>query len=641
MNDGKEYSRYRTLPFPINILFFICALASIYLAIEHFFSISLFKHTFAEMEYYYLLISLLLPFVFLFFPATKASASKIPWYDYIVFAISFLPGLYFAFNHKLINLGYWTIKPPLLGYIFAIVLLLLTLESARRVGGTIFLAVCIFLSTLPLYASYLPKFIRGPQLDFQALVALVTFDTEGLMGIPMQVIGGVLIGFLIFAGILIGTGAGDFFLNMAMALGGHTRGGIAKVAVIGSAFFGSLSGCIVSNIVGTGSITIPGMKKAGFPNHYAAAVEACASTGGVLMPPVMGAVAFIAASMIQVPYATVMVAAIIPSLLFYFGLLVHVDIYSARNGLKGMHKKDLPKIRDVFKKGWYFLFVLAFLVWGLLYMRWETSTPFYAAALLILIVVATFKNSGFNLGMLVATIKRIGELLVETMGIILPLGIVCGGILITGIAPAFSAGILTMSRGIPFLALILGFIACYALGMAGLTTAAYIFLALSLAPALVSAGFQVLGVHLFIIYCAMLAAITPPVAAGAFIAANLAGANPMKTAVTSMKLGVAIYFIPFIFVYEPALILQGSIVDIVFHVSTALAGIFLIAASLDGYIPIKHIGSLKLFERILIGSIGMLLVAPSTICFYLGFVFLIIFSVYLFLKTKQKLVDVL
>ncbi|MCK9274259.1 MAG: TRAP transporter fused permease subunit [Syntrophales bacterium] len=632
-----DIAAQRKLPFPLQIVFYIFTLLSVLIAVDFFFSLGLLGFYFTEYQYYYILIALLMPFVYLLLPASKTAQSYIPWYDYFAAATIFSIAFYFSTQYEPIQWGYWTMNPPLLSLILGTVLIVLTMESARRTGGTAFLIVCIVLSIVPLISHQLPGVLNAPRFEFKILVGHVAFDSEGFLGLPMKVIGGTLFGFLIFAGILIRTGAGAFFLDMANILGGRSRGGPAKVAVIGSAFFGSLSGSSMANIAGTGSVTIPAMKRYGYPNYYAGAVEACASTGGVLMPPVMGAVVFVMVTMTQIPYATILVAALIPSILFYLGLLIQIDGFAAKNGLKGVTREQLPRFWPVFKNGWHFIFVLIFLVWGLLVMRWEVLTPFYASALLFLIIVIMFKKTGFNLGALLSILEGIGGLLVYTIGIILPLAPVVAALLITGLAPSFTAGILNLSGGIPFITLLLGFIACYILGMTGLLVSAYLFLAMGLAPALEATGFNVLGVHLFIIYYAMLSIITPPVAAGAFLAANIANAKPMQTAVQAMRLGVVIYVIPFFFVYEPALILQeGTVWQISFHIATAVLGVLLIASSLEGYLI--GIGKLKVFSRILIGIIGFLIAMPSTAGVLLSFV-LAIPIVTLWVIDKRKIRD--
>ncbi len=636
--DEMSDTRHRKLPLPLQLVFYVFIILSVLVAVSYFFGLKMFGFYFAEYQYYFILIALLMPFVFLLLPAQKTKVQKIPWYDYLVALTIFVINIYFSFYYYTIQQGLWTMDPPILALIFAVLLILFSMESARRAGGNVFMAVCIVLSAIPLLSDKLPGIISSPSFDWNMLVGHIAFDSEGFMGLPMKVIGGTLFGFLIFAGLLVRTGAGDFFLKLATSLGGHARGGVAKVAVIGSAFFGSLSGSVFANIVGTGSITIPGMKKSGFPDYYAGAVEACASTGGVLMPPVMGAVAFVMASMTQIPYSKILVAALIPSVLFYFSLIVQVDCFAARKGIKGIPKDQLPKASSVLKDGWQFLFVLIFLVWGLLVLRLEALTPFYASAFLLIITAVMYKKTGFNFRKLISVVEGVGNLLVDTMAIILPLAPVVAGLLITGIAPAFTAGILRLSGGTPFIALLLGLIACYIMGMAGLLVSAYIFLALGLAPALIGCGFNVLAVHLFIIYYAMLSSITPPVAAGAFLASNIAEAQPMKTALQSMKLGIALYFIPFFFVYEPALVMQGEFLNIAISIGTALIGVFLIASGVEGYI--YKVGVLEnIIERIVIVIIGLLFAIPSYKISFIGLILALLYIVYKTVVRRKVLVD--
>ncbi len=505
-------------------------------------------------------------------------------------------------------MGCGQFPPPPLSFTAALILNVLVLESARRVGGPIFAIVCFVLTLYPLFSPYMPGIFRGPVFGFTPLIGHLTFDTQGLLGIPMKVIGGILIGFLIFAGILIRTGAGAFFLNLALAVAGRSRGGPAKVAVIASGFFGSLSGSIFANIVGTGSVTIPAMKKSGYSPHYAGAIEACASTGGVLMPPVMGAVAFVMATITSIPYASIMIAAFVPSCLYYWGLLLQVDAHAASKGLEGLPKEQLPRLWPTLKQGWHFLFVLIFLVWGLVYMRWEQLTPFYASALLILLSMIR-KENRINRERLVSLFDGVGELLVESLGIILPLGLIICGLVVTGIAPAITSGVVALSGGIPWVALLFGVIVCYVLGLVGMLTPAYIFLAMSLAPVLVRVGFNVMAVHLFIIYYAMLSAITPPVAVGAFLAAGIARADPMKTAWQAMRLGVVIYFVPFFFVFEPSLVLEGPPLASLYCFTLCLAGIVLIAGGIEGYL--LKVGLLSKWARSLLVIAGLLIAFPE------------------------------
>lgn len=601
-------ARYRELARPLRFIFYLFSGLSVLLAVDYLFSLGIGGFFPSEWQYYFLLIGLILPWVFLFLPFRKGRVGKIPWYDFTAALLVCGISIYFSLHALEMQFGLWSMYPSLLNLTLAIILNILVLESARRTGGPIFFVVCLVFATYPLIAPHMPGVLMGAIFEFPTLIGHLTFDCEGLLGIPMKVVGGILIGFLVFAGLLIRTGAGDFFLNLAMAVAGHTRGGAAKVAVIGSAFFGSLSGSIFSNIVGTGSITIPAMKQTGYPAHYAGAVEACSSTGGVLMPPVMGAAAFVMATFTDIPYATICVAAFIPSCLYYLGLLLQVDAYAARTGLKGLPREQLPKFWPTLKQGWHFVFVLIFLVWGLVYMRWAALTPFYASALLILLAMIR-KDTRINKERLISLFEGVGKLLTESLGIILPLGLIVCGLVITGVAPAFTSGIIALSGGIPWVALLFGAVACYILGLVGMLTPAYIFLAMSLAPVLVMVGFNVLAVHLFIIYYAMLSAITPPVAAGAFLASNIAGAPPMKTAFQAMRLGVVIYFVPFFFVFEPAFVLQGTLIDSLFYIPTCALGIVFLTGGIEGYL--LGVGRASNLVRPLLIIAGCLIAFPD------------------------------
>jgi len=484
----------------------------------------------------------------------------------------------------------------------------LVLEAGRRIGGNIYLFVCLLLAVYPMFADLMPEILYGQSFSFPVTLASSMFGESGFLGLPMKVIGDILIGFLVFAAVLISTGGGKFFLNLALSIVGGFRGGPAKVAVVASGFFGSMSGSIFSNIVATGSITIPAMKKLGYPPHYAGAIEACASTGGVLMPPVMGAVAFVMAELLDVPYADIIIVAAIPAILYYLGLLMQVDAYAAKTGLRGLAKEEIPSFKKTFKEGWHFIVAFLFLIWGLLYMRWEVLTPFYATGVLIILAMLK-KESRFNLSGLVNIIEAAGRLIVEALAIILPIGFVVNGFIITGLAPSFIANIVSLGGESPYPILLLGVVICYILGMMGMAISTYIFLAITLAPALVILGFDVLAVHLFIIYYTMLSAITPPVAVGAFLASSIAGASPMKTAWQAVRLGVVIYFIPFFFVFNSSLVLQGSPQEALYLFILCVIGIVFIAAGCEGYL--LKFGIVRMWARPLLVIAGLLIGFPN------------------------------
>ncbi|WP_257884475.1 TRAP transporter fused permease subunit [Sulfitobacter sp. CW3] len=530
-----------------------------------------------EGQYYWFFIGIFLAAAFIALPAIKGQRS-VPIYDVIAAIIGFGICMWFSTHAWDIVQAGWTNYPA------GVVLWLLMLELARRAGGIPFLLVVFLLGLYPLVADFFPGLLMGIPYTFERMIEAHVFRTEGLMGITTKIVAEIVLGFLVFAGVLIATGAGQFFIDLANAGFGKYRGGPAKVSIVASAFFGSLSGSIFSNIAGTGSITIPTMKKVGYPPHYAAAIEACASTGGVVMPPVMGAIAFVMAITIGVDYATIMVAAILPSLLFYFGLLLQVDAYAARKGLVGMTQDKLPSAREVMKRGWPFLSVMVFLVWGLLYMRWEYYAPWYASAMMIALSFLQ-RDTMMTPTRLFATLRQVGVLVTQTAAIILPIAFVVSALTITGVTGSMTSGLVALGGDNVYLIIALGVLACFIMGMAGLAIVAYIFLAVTLAPAIVEiGGLNIVAVHFFIVYYAMLSVITPPVGAAAFLAATIAGAKPMQTSFTAMRLGVVIYFVPLFFLFQPALVLQGDLTPLVYVLPSIIIGIMLLSGGLEGYL---------------------------------------------------------
>jgi TRAP transporter 4TM/12TM fusion protein len=510
----------------------------------------------------------------------------------------------------------------------------LVLEAARRTGGLPYFLVCVLIGLYPIVADKMPGVLYGKGFSLSNLVGSYAFTPwYGVAGLPSKVMVDILLGFLIFAGALIATGAGKFFLDFAFAIFGQHRGGPAKVAVVGSAFFGSLSGSAIANVVGTGSVTIPAMKRIGFTPVYAAAIEACASTGGILMPPVMGAVAFVMAELLSIPYVTIVAAAAIPAILYFACLLVQVDAYAARTGMKGFPREQVPSLGQVLKEGWHFMFALLFLIWGLLYMRWEAMTPYYTTVLLVVLCMFR-KQTRLNLRRFINVIEEVGRLVTETGGLLFPIAFVIGGFAFPGTAFSFTSGLISLAGGNGFLILLFGAAACYILGTMGMITPAYIFLAVTMAPAPIKMGFNVLASHLFIIYYAMLACITPPVAVAAFVAAGIAGAPAMRTALRSMRLGFVIYFIPFFFVYNPALVLQGPLLEILHATLSCALGLVLIAAGIEGYL--LGVGKPTGWTRPLLIIAGFLLGYPEGKTDILGVILGIIIIVILLVGKKSQ-----
>jgi len=606
--EVAEITRYESLPASLKVLFIVLSSVGVGLAVFRIFHFSIMGHTLLDYGYYYLLIAIYLSCAFLILPARKKDR-RVPWFDLVAIILVFGIAFYFFLNSWEIMIRGW-VPPSLSNFLLACILSLAVLEGARRMGGKIYLTIAILIGLYPLFADYMPGVLWGRSFSIIETVGLHVFGSEGLVGLPSRVMGDLIIGFLIFAGVLIASGAGDFFMKLATAVLGRFRGGPAKVAVVASGFFGSLSGSALSNVASTGSFTIPTMKRLGYPSHYAGAIEACASTGGVLMPPVMGAVAFIMCVVLGVEYAVIMVAAAVPAILYYWGLLLQVDLYAARAGLSRLPQEEIPSIRQTLREGWPFLFVLAFLVWGLAYMRWEAQAPFYASALMILLSFIR-KETRLTPKRIVETITMIGKLVAQTMAIVFPIGFIIVGLTSTGVSAALTAAVVSLGGENIFIILVMGAIACYILGMIGLLAPAYIFLAVTLAPSvIVAGGLNELSVHLFIMYYAMLSLITPPVALAAFFAATIAGANAMRTAFHAMRLGIVLYFIPFFFVFNPALVLQdASLLETLWLFIQCLLGIALIAAGLEGYL--WKVGKVGWLARLLLCLAGFLIAFPD------------------------------
>jgi TRAP transporter 4TM/12TM fusion protein len=440
-------------------------------------------------------------------------------------------------------------------------------------------------------------------------VGQFAYGRIGMLGMPVQVTGEILVGYLVFAAVLLTTGAGQFFIDLSMALLGRFRGGPAKVAVLTSGLFGMMSGSPTSCVVTIGTMTVPAMVKAGYPKHYAAAVSAVAANGTMIMPPVMGSIAFLMVVLTNIPYAEICLMAILPAILYYVGLVVQADGFAAKVGLKGLPAAELPRIGQTLKDGWPFLLVMIFLGVCLLYFRWSVEGPLYAAGLGILLSYLNPKHR--------MTPARFKQALVNTaetvtflIGILMPCGLLMIGLDITGSLTAITAQIIDVARSNVLLVLVLAAAICYLLGFIGINLVPYIVLAVTALPGIVKAtGMDLGGLHLFIIFWLITGGITPPVAVVAFVAAAVAGAPPMKTGWTATRLAVVVYFIPFIFVYNKALLFQGPLLMVLLYFLLALAGVWVMCSGLEGYLA--GIGKLPMWSRPILAVSGLFFAFPD------------------------------
>lgn len=597
-------SKYRAPGTFWNMILLSFTVAGLVLAIIQIFLIK----PILENAYFYWLLALFLSPVFIFFPARKGrSTGQVPIYDVVFFFATVGFSSYLAYHAWEITHEGWAFMAPFHINVLSVILCLLVLESVRRAGGgTLFVFTSVF-ATYPIYASVMPGILEGNSLPFWNVAQYHVLSTESIIGIPIQVVATLIIGFMIFGEALTASGGGRFFLDFAFALLGNRQGGPAKVSIISSGLFGTLSGSVISNIITTGSATIPTMKRSGYPGYYAAAVEACASTGGCIMPPVMGAVAFVMASFLGVPYVEVAKAAAIPAVLYYLGLYFQVDLFARKVNLAGIPKSELPRLLPVLKNGVLYPIALAVLIY-FLFLRKEAQSPFYASLALLGIAMLR-KSTRLYWADYIQFIKNVGLVLSELVAILAACGFIIGAFSVTGVGASFSREIVQLAGDNAALMLVFGALASFILGMGMTVTACYIFLAIILVPALAKVGsFNIMAIHLFVLYWGIISFITPPVALGSYTAAGLAGANFMRTGLTSMRLGFVTFIIPFFFIYNPALIMQGNLTEILYRSATTILGIFLLAAGFEGYL-IKY-GRLGVIKRVLVCLLGFLAAMP-------------------------------
>jgi TRAP transporter 4TM/12TM fusion protein len=465
-------------------------------------------------------------------------------------------------------------------------------------------------------AEWMPGFLNAGSFPVENVLAAFAYGKSGILGLPAEVTGDVLIGYLIFGSIILNCGAGDFFVRFALSVFGRFRGGSAKVAIMTSALFGMMSGSPIANAVTTGTLTIPTMKRYGYPPHYAGAIEAVAGNGGIIMPPVMGTVIFIMVILTGVTYAEVVIAALLPAILYYAGLFVQVDAYAAKSGLVGIPKAEIPSLRSALKMGWPTIIVIGFLVYALMFLRWSQTAPVFAAGLAILLSF-TSRKYRMTPRKLLATTINMGETIAFIMATVLPAAYIILGLDLTGTVMAITARIVSMAEGSTILVLALAALLCYIFGFIGLSIVPYIVLAVTMVPAMVKgAGLDLVSVHLFLIYWLITANITPPVAILAFVCAAIAGAPPMKTGWTATRLAIVVYFVPFFFVLNPALILKGPVELIILYFVTALAGIWVLGSGMEGYL--QFLGLLPWWSRVMLIIGGFLLAFPDWILTIVG-----------------------
>jgi TRAP transporter 4TM/12TM fusion protein len=554
-------------------------------------------------------VAMVLALGFLFYPfRKKADRRKLAWYDAFLAIIAFSTTIYIWVDY--IGIISRSGIPNGLDLVFGVILILLVLEGARRVTGWALPFLGVLFILYALYGRSMPGFFGHRGYSWQSITSFLLVSTDGIYGTAVGVAASYIYLFILFGAFMEKSGMGKFFNDIALALAGHSSGGPAKVAVIASGFLGSINGAAVANVVTTGAFTIPLMKKTGYDKDFAGAVEASASVGGQLLPPIMGAAAFIMAEVLGIQYRVIALSALLPAILYYIGIMAQVHLRAKKDGLEGLPRDKLPRAWAVMKERGHLLLPLVFLV-GMLFF--SGRTVIYSAFMTILVTIAVSMlrpATRMNL-------QDVFDALFEGTRSMVPVAIACAAVgpiigvaSITGFGLSMAHAIVSLGGTSLLLTLAFTMVACMILGMGLPSIPAYLITATMAAPALVRLGIDPLVAHLFVFYFAMFANITPPVALASFAAAGISGGNPMRTGYASLKLSLAGFIVPYMFVYNGALLLrnttwgQGVLV-----VVTSITGVILLGAAVEGYLLTRMNPLLRLLA--LVGAFFLMTPDPT------------------------------
>jgi len=502
-------------------------------------------------------------------------------------------------------------------YIMGILLILVVLEATRRSLGAAMPIIAIVFLVYSFVGPYLGGILRFTAIPVRRLLSTVYFGSEGIYGSTLGASATFAFMFVLYGEFLLHFGAGDFFVEISQALFGKVRGGSGKIAVICSGLFGMVSGSAVANVAGTGVITIPLMKHDGFDSEYSGGVVASASAGGQLMPPVMGAAAFIMAEMLQISYGAICLAALVPAVLYYLSLFIMVDLRAAKNGFQVRAREDLPKVSDTMRKGWHYLISVVVLLVLLLFLRWSAAKAAFWATIALVVAdgakTLIFKNK--------IEYKRFVDCFVSAAKTALTIatatscaGIIIGVFIATGLNLRFSSMLVAMAGGNLFVLLIYAMLGSIVLGMGLPTTPVYIIMAALVAPALITLGVPNLAAHLFVFYYGVMSAITPPVGVAFYVASGIAEAKQMKTGFMAWRTALPGFILPFVFAYNQGILLQGSPLECIVQIFFCFVGIVALAIGLEGYLKRK----MNLIERGLLIIAALLSIVPEAVTSYIG-----------------------
>lgn len=499
---------------------------------------------------------------------------------------------------------------------FGIITIVAVLWSTYRRMGKPMVIVAIVALAYGFLGRYLPGQLGHKGFTLKRIVGIVSYSTDGILGSPLGASSTFVVTFLILAAMMEATGSGNFFINLSLAATGRRRGGPAKAAVVASGLFGTISGSAIANVVSTGTFTIPLMKRTGFDDEFAGAVEAVASTGGQIMPPIMGAAAFIMAEMTGTPYLTIVKSAIVPAVLYYLACYFVIDIYSKKNKLKSIPADELPSAKAEMKQRGHLMLPLVLLI-VLLLMGYTCMMAGFVAIVVTWVLGLLKKESRVGPKQIVGVFRSAACSAVDVACACACAGIITGIFQLTGLGTKLSSIIITFSFNKLFLALILTMLASLIMGMGLPTTACYIILAIMVAPALVQMGLSKIAAHLFVMYFGVISCITPPVALAAYAAAGISKTDPIKTGFRAWRLGITAFIVPFMFCYGPELMLDGSVPNIILAVVTSIIGVYFVAGAMEGWL-FGH--SLPMPFRILLFAAALCLLIPGLLTDVIGLV---------------------
>lgn len=592
-------------------------------------------------------VSIGLALIFLIYPTfKKQDRTKVAIYDWFLFILAFASSGYLIVQYEAIMTERGGI-PNTTDILFSILTVILVLEAARRVTGWILPILALVFLAYPFisHLSWVPRQMMTRQYDLGDIFGQMYLKTEGLFSTAIGSSVQFIFLFILFGAFLAKSGMGQLFNDLALALAGHSQGGPAKVSVISSGFMGSINGAAVANVVGTGAFTIPLMKKVGYSKNFAGAVEASASIGGQILPPIMGAAAFIMAETTGVAYGTIALAALIPAVLYFLGVIMQVHFRAGRDNLRGIPKADLPAVKEVLKARGHLLFPIAFLVY-LLYAGVPIGQTAFYTIVATVIVAALRKETRMGFKDILAAFDSGARQSLSVMVACAVVGIIIGVVSLTSFGNVMTSSIASLGAGSLFLTLFFTMIASMILGMGLPSIPAYIITATMAAPALAEFGVPILVAHMFVFYFGIFANITPPVALAAFAGAGIAGGDPMKTGFAALKLALAGFIIPYLFVYNPAMLMidttniavnakefpMAPISSIIMITITAIIGIIALSAAAEGFFKSK----LNWILRIILGAGALCLIIPEAYTDIIGIIIVGLILSYDYMRSKRN-----